>query len=225
MQAEAGQALETIVARKERERVACNGLFMWGVGNAPATSINALARLGTSVPVIFSIMKSKPKVADLVPARIVAWRSYVDQFGVLRDMPDGVLVTSRGDSASGEKTRHYALICRSEVPLSIRRGTAFDPNAYRNVGGASGPVGASQVTALLRQVAEPGELSDYEANIVASLTDGYWVRLVDPVALAADQGRLISEFVGDSSDWNEFVRDLHRLPNGVRREFRTGTLL
>ena len=36
MQAEAGQRLETIIARKEIERQAGEGLFLWGVGSAPS---------------------------------------------------------------------------------------------------------------------------------------------------------------------------------------------
>ena len=40
MQAEAGQGLELILRRKERERVAGDGRFFWGVGNAPAVITN-----------------------------------------------------------------------------------------------------------------------------------------------------------------------------------------
>ena len=50
MQVEAGQALESIIARKEIERRAGGGLFFWGVGNAPSTAINALARLEIAIP-------------------------------------------------------------------------------------------------------------------------------------------------------------------------------
>ena len=155
MQAEAGQSLEAIVERKERERLDGEGLFMWGVGNAPAVATNALARMASPVPVIFSVMKSKAKPADASPARIVAWRRYIDLSGVERPLPGGSLVTSRGDSAKGVKRRHYALMCRSDSPLRLRRGTPFEPGAYRNVGGTGAPIGASQVTALLRRVSEP----------------------------------------------------------------------
>lgn len=68
MQAEAGQPIETIVARKELERQAGDGMFMWGVGNAPALLINTLARLEQRVPVVFSLMKTKPKAVDLAPS-------------------------------------------------------------------------------------------------------------------------------------------------------------
>ncbi|WP_369510462.1 hypothetical protein, partial [Escherichia coli] len=53
-----------------------------------------------------------------------------------------------------------------------------------NAGEQGRPVGASQVTALLRQVA--GQRSDgpYAVNMEAELAGGYWVRLTSPVPLA-----------------------------------------
>lgn len=65
MQAEAGQQIETIVSRKELERRAGNGSFMWGVGNPPAIITGALARAKVPVHVIFSMMKSRPKAVDV----------------------------------------------------------------------------------------------------------------------------------------------------------------
>ncbi len=196
MQAEAGQALEAIVARKELERQACDGMFLWGVGNPPALLTNVLARASVPVRAIFSVMKSRPKMVDVAPARTVAWRRYVDSRGAERPLPAGALVTSRGDSAGGAKRTHYALMCRSEEPLDIQRGIPFDPSAFRNAGGTGAPVGASQVTALLRRVEEDAPATDYEANISAWLTDSYWVRLTDPVELDAAKLDLVSKISG-----------------------------
>lgn len=206
MQAEAGQLLDAIVVRKERERLAGDGLFLWGVGNAPSTAIKSLARLEVPIPVVFSGMKTKPKAVDVAPKRTVLWRRFIDECGVERVLPDSALVTSRGDSASGVKSRHYALMCHSDDPLQITRGVTFDPAAFRNVSGAGAPVGASQVTALLQQVAKPSAVSDYEANIVAWLTGGYWVRLTDPLELGSDAIRQINEFDGDADQWLKFAK-------------------
>lgn len=208
MQAEAGQSLEEILKRKERERRAGNGVFLWGVGNAPSTAISPLARLRVSIRVVFSAMKSKPKAADVAPSRTVVWRRYIDEHGAERQLPEGALVTSRGDSASGAKTRHYALMCYSEEALVLRHGVPFDPSAYRNVGGAGAPVGASQVTALLRQVEDSERSSDYEANFTAWLTGGYWVRLSDPKELSSKAKADISSFAGGPSDWRDFVNEI-----------------
>ncbi|GJD92487.1 hypothetical protein BHAOGJBA_6041 [Methylobacterium hispanicum] len=206
MQAEAGQLLDEIIARKERERRASGGVFLWGVGNAPSRLINSLARLSVSVPVVFSAMKTKPKSADLAPLRTVAWRKYVDENGIERPLPASSLVTSRGDSALGVKARHYALMCYSDTPLSLSRGIPFDPTAYRNAGGAGAPVGASQVTALLKQVDKPAAASSYEVNIAAWLTSGYWVRLSDPIELNTKTISEIASFDGGTDQWLDLVR-------------------
>ena len=128
-------------------------------------------------------MKSRPKLVDVAPARTVAWRRYIDAHGVDRPLPPYALVTSRGDSASGAKRIHFALMCRSDAPLELRHGEAFDPSAFRNAGGTGALVGSSQVTALLKRVENDHDSADYEANLTAWLTDSYWVRLTDPVEL------------------------------------------
>ena len=208
MQAEAGQPLSAIVERKERERRLSGGIFFWGVGNAPAMAIGPLARLGLPVPMIFSIMKSKPKKADAAPSRTLAWTRYTDPTGVERSLPASALVTSRGDTSGGAKTRHYALMCHSAQPLALRHGVPFDPTAFRNVGGAGAPVGASQVTALLRQVHEMAKTSAYEANLLVWLTGGYWVRLSAPVDLGSEAADRITGFAGSDEDWLALVERL-----------------
>lgn len=205
MQAEAGQTLDAIMRRKEMERRAGRGFFCWGVGNAPATVTSALARLGYPVAAIFSIMKSRPKAADIQPARTLAWRRYVDSTGAVRPLPRHVLVTSRGDSAGGPKDRHFALMCWSEEPLAIQRGLPFDPSAYRNASGAGAPVGASQVTALLKRTSDGDRTTGYEANMCAWLAGSYWVRLTDPVECDADMGEVDALDVLSTPAWLAFV--------------------
>ena len=205
MQAEAGEGLDAIVRRKELERRAGDGMFCWGVGNAPAVIISALARLGQPVAAVFSIMKSRPKAVDLRPERTVAWRRYVDFNGIMRPLPRHVLVTSRAESAGGPKSKHFSLMCWSDKPLVIERGEPFDPAAYRNAGGTGAPVGASQVTALLRRTSQAQGATAYEANLKASLVSAYWVRLADPVDCSPEFDQV--DKLGDSSipDWLEFV--------------------
>jgi hypothetical protein len=200
MQAEAGQQLDAIISRKERERRAGGGLFCWGVGNAPALVTSALARLGYPVMAVFSIMKSKPKPMDVAPASIVAWRKYLDANGVERPLPPHVLVTSRGP-----KGKHFALMCWSDTPLTIERGIPFDPKAYRNAGGTGAPVASSQVTALLKKTAPPSPEASYEANIRAWLTGSYWVRLTDSIELSPAAFAEIAAGPPSSEDWIAFV--------------------
>ena len=187
MQAEAGQALETIIARKELERRSTGGLFFWGVGNAPSRQIPRLVRSRVPVKAIFSKMKSRPKAQDVSPAAICLWRAYIDVDGKQRPLPPTSVVTSRAESPSGGKRAHYALVCRSPQPLALDQGVAtFDPTAFRNAGDGGRSVGASQVTALLRQITKPAENGTYEVNMEAELAGSYWVRLADPLPVAAE---------------------------------------
>lgn len=207
MQAEAGQALSQIVARKERERKFGKGLFFWGVGNAPAVITNVLVRAGLPVRVVFSIMKSKPKLSDSAPDRVVAWRRYVDANGVERSLPPHALITSRADSSSGPKKVHYALMCYSSEELALHTsGELFDPSAFRNAGASGAPVGASQVTALLRRVEGNSPTSDYKINLSAWLTGGYWVRLTDPVEVEPAKRALLARLdSANEAEWVELV--------------------
>lgn len=225
MQAEGGQALDAIVRRKEMERRAGRGSFCWGVGNAPATMTSDLARLGHPVAAIFSIMKSRPKAIDARPARIFAWRRYVDANGAVRPLPRHALVTSRADSAGGPKDRHFALMCWSDSPLSIQRGVPFDPSGYRNAGGNGAPVGASQVTALLKRTSNSGGKAAYEVNIRARLAESYWVKLMDPVECTVDIGEADSLDASSVECWLAFV---DRVRDGDRQrcaEVGTGLLI
>jgi hypothetical protein len=216
MQAEAGQGLAAIVTRKEREREAGNGLFFWGVGNAPAVMTNALARLKHPVRVVFSIMKGRPKAEDVSPRQTMIWRKYFDTEGVERELPANALITSRAETKSAIKTRHFALMCFSNAPLRITRGSAFDPSAYRNVGGTGAAVGASQVTALLRRTGPPAPISDYEVNLQAQLTGSYWVRLSDPIVLSSDRITVLDEQASISSGaWIPLVSCLREGPKRI----------
>lgn len=214
MQAEAGQGLQSIVARKERERAIGDGLFFWGVGNAPAVLTNVLARAALPVRAIFSIMKSRPKAVDVAPSRIVAWRRYTDEYGIERALPGHTLVTSRADSASGPKRTHYALMCRSSSSLELQKqANSFDPSDFRNAGGTGAPVGNSQVTALLKRVSNENRPSDYMVNFEAQLTGGYWVRLTDPVLIDAKKSRLVDLLPKASArEWMEILCQIRSGP-------------
>jgi hypothetical protein len=213
MQAEAGQELTAIMARKELERLAGDGLFFWGVGNAPSRAVGQLARIGHEIDVLFSVMKSRPKAVDSKPGELVIWRRFIDAHGVEQPMPPHALVTSRGKTRSGTKRSHYALVCRSERPLTLSDFGSFDPSAYRNVSGKGAPVGASQVTALLRRVGCNGESPDYRINAMAKLTKSYWVKLVDPLPMSRAKRFIMAKWLSDGralsvADWQDLAAQL-----------------
>ncbi|MGZ3273516.1 MAG: hypothetical protein ACXU82_17400 [Caulobacteraceae bacterium] len=220
MQAEAGQDLSAIVARKECERVASGGVFCWGVGNAPSRAMPALARSRSDVDVVFSIMKSRPKAADANPDGLVVWRSYFDGLGVERPLPAACLVTSRAGTGTKPKETHYALMCTSGSPLVLGDFGAFDHRAYRNVSEAGGAIGASQVTALLKRAEAEHGVAEYRINLRAKLTLGYWVRLGNPLDLDPKRREFLETALRvqpstSTADWLTFVDELRK---GNRRQ-------
>src|SRR4051812_30446023 len=70
---EAGQAIGHILQRKERERAANGGLFIWGIGNAVGPSIRELLRRTTRPEVLFSPIRCSPKAQDAEPPAVAAW--------------------------------------------------------------------------------------------------------------------------------------------------------
>ncbi|RYG87127.1 MAG: hypothetical protein EON59_08295 [Alphaproteobacteria bacterium] len=222
MQSEAGQGLQAIVARKELERQAGDGVFFWGVGNAPGSEPARLARERVPIDVVFSIMKSKPKPQDVKPAELQLWRGYIDQFGVEQVLPQGALITSRAHPADARARSHYALMCRTDEPLSLHDHGPFDPSAFRNVGGRGAPVGSSQVTAMLRLVdPRPSDVAGYRANLRATLTGGYWVRLTDSIRLPSTAATSLLDRLDGVEDlnrdrWIALVEQL-KIGQGVER--------
>lgn len=211
MQAEAGQPLTDIVARKEAERAAGGGIFCWGVGNPPSRALSRVRASSDPVDVVFSIMKSKPKVHDAKPSEVLVWRSYIDGDGALQPLPEASLVTSRGDTLTKAKLAHYALLCFSSEPLVLADYGSFDPTAYRNVSDEAGPIGSSQVTALVRRVAPEASDAAYRINLRSKLTGSYWVRLAGASTLTAEaraKVHALESRVPEGDEWIELVSEI-----------------
>lgn len=218
MQTEAGQPLEAIIARKEIERRAGCGIFFWGVGNPPSRSVTALARLGQKIDLVFSVMKGRPRAADVRPASLLVWRRFVDTDGAVRPLPPHTLITSRGKE-TGIKRSHYALMCRSDQPLELGDHGAFYPDAYRNFGGTGAPVGSSQVTALLRPATAKHRYSEpapYRINLRAELVGGLWIKLLDPVIIEGARRDSFEQELkcAQSKEWLNFIAEVRSEPGG-----------
>lgn len=224
MQAEAGQVLKAIVARKELERRSGDGLFFWGVGNAPSRAIASIAEREGEVDVVFSQMKSRPQARDATPTGILAWRTYFDSNGVEHPLPPHVLVTSRMEACSDTKSIHYALMCRCDEELRLDDHGSFDPLAYRNVGDSGGAVGSSQVTALVVRSHPESQVSGYRINLRAKLTGSYWVRLGRPRALdvAARAALTVASARAGEMECDEWIELVARLvaidPSPIERQ-------
>jgi hypothetical protein len=210
MQAEGGQPLHDIIYRKELERQANEGVFCWGVGNAPNRCTSGIARSGDDVDVLFSIMKSKPKAVDSAPTSTLIWRKFIDYDGQERTIPNGSLVTSRGESSTGLKRTHFALFCKSREPLVLGDYGSFDHRAYRNLGEVGGAIGPSQVTALLRRTGKEAKDGDYRINLKAKMFGSYWAKLTDPILMSSEKQKCLSRLNTAASltlsEWADFVQ-------------------
>ncbi len=202
---EAGQPIDQILRRKEQERSANNGVFLWGVGNAVGPAIRELVRRCGSPEVLFSPIIGKARKEDVTPESVVAWMSGETHDGREYPLPSCSLVTSR-QSVSSPKSSHYALVCfsgESLVPCSPGYTLGF--NTLRNLVSGS-PVGASQVTAVVARHSEACvEGRVYEVTFRAHLVCPYFIRLRQPVAVpgSADPGRDWTAVV--ESMWNRRV--------------------
>lgn len=181
---ESGEAVESILARKEQERQAAGGIFLWGIGNSVAPSVRKLlaSLKGRDPFVVFSPMLAAPRAVDVAPTEVVAWQSARGIDEQEWEMPAGTLVTSRGGAAGIGKSRHYALVCQRNEALRVNdSGDRFAIADLSNF--ASGnPVGHSQVTAVVHRTGRSAD-GPYVAAVIATLAYPYVVELGDPVAL------------------------------------------
>jgi hypothetical protein len=186
---ESGEKPEDIIARKDRERAANNGLFLWGIGNSVATSIRELLRREADPYVLFSPIKSLPRAIDSAPTSVVTW-SYGEALDGRRyDLPSSSTVTSRFDWV--RRKSHYALVCYSPRSLmsTVESRLSVDASALKNV--VSGrPLGFSQVTAVVVCTVREGSRSYmYDITFRANLVAPYFIILRGPRPIDGESRR------------------------------------
>lgn len=179
---EAGEKIDSILARKEQERMATGGLFLWGIGNSVGPAIRDLIRLEERPMVLFSPMRSKPKAIDVAPAGLTVWSEALDLDGRDWPIPQGVKVTSRQGSETGRTKRsHYALVCRSSTPLKAHDLTTLRYEELVNLQ-SKNKLGASQVTAVVEKLTQgTAECTTYPVAFMAELVFPYFVKLGAPL--------------------------------------------
>jgi len=215
MQAEAGQELPTIIHRKELERTAGGGRFYWGIGNSVGARLGELSSQTADPQLLFSVMATSPKRLDTEPSSVLLWREYTTVIGAREPVPEHAIILSRGHTSTGKrKERHYALVCRSDEPLAIRRIGVLDLGHFRNLGSSGRGVGSSQVTAVIEhQRRGEGSGKMYEVSMRASLAYPYCLNLCNPVEvrpeLLAELGAF-SAATPERAEWLAFVRRFRR---------------
>jgi hypothetical protein len=173
---DAGECVQSILQRKERERLA-TGMFFWGIGHSVRPSIAELRRQYPQPEVIFSRIQTKPRMVDSNPSSTAVWNSATDLNGNRFELPQGICIVS-----SFPKRRYYALVCSSDTPLTIEcdLGSVNIGDLENFPSGKQ--VGDSQVTAVVRQRSERRNGIDrsYPIVIRANLVAPYFLRLADP---------------------------------------------
>jgi hypothetical protein len=176
---EAGESIDEILERKEKERRKNDGVFFWGVGNSVAPGLVGLLERCARPEVLFSPIKSRPRSVDRAPAARFTWRAGRDLDGGYFELPPAARVTS-GGSPGGPGRAHYALVCASPKPLAVNLADAeVDFLALRNLLSGN-PLGASQVTAVVQVLKEqPPSDVRYRVAMRATLAPPYFVRLTE----------------------------------------------
>jgi hypothetical protein len=176
---EAGQSPARILQRKEAERRANGGLFLWGIGNSLAGAIEALVERCSTPEVLFSPIAGPPRVEDVLPAAVVEWTEAVTLWGEPFSLPTHSVVTSR--LGLPPKTSHYALVCFSPTPIALYQGVPLARSSLLNLRSGR-PVGASQVSAVVRHDEHAPVLGRrYAVAFRARLAFPYFLRLKVPV--------------------------------------------
>jgi len=214
MGAESGEQLELIVRRKEWERSLGKGLFFWGIGQSLGGNANLAMRTGETLKVLFSPMISKAKTIDSAPNETVVWSSFVDAYGEEHPLPEHILVTSRATLPSGRRKEfHYALVCRSPHSLATPGQLSVDPSLICNFA-TNKPLGASQVTAIVRNSREQQAVSGkiYPVSFFAELVQPYFVRLSAPRILSSIEKTLLARTTesGAERTWRDVVTSIRQ---------------
>lgn len=177
---EAGETVADILKRKEMERVANGGVFLWGIGSSVKPSMKELVRLESDPEVLFSPIFSLPRQHDVAPPTVVAWTEGETLSGSNYRLPEHSLVTSRmGDPA--RKRCHYALVCFSAEPLELHpKGPGLVLDALRNL--LTGErIGGSQVTAVVSHDAQVRTGRRYTVSLRVRLVEPFFLRLTKPL--------------------------------------------
>lgn len=202
MQAYSGLPITEVIKRREAERLSGRGIFWWVIGTSLGPKVYDVAhRNGGSLPVLFSLMRSRPSNADLMPADICIWNAWKDRGRSIHSVPEHVLAWSRGIGAS---QKIYALVCRSDSPLAICDHGPFSPRKLEK------PPSTRQVTALLQGSFDDQELhypGDYHLGFRAELVEPWIVTLSSPRHLTeGEQAEFRSREATDN--WTSFVARL-----------------
>src|SRR6266704_209411 len=129
---EAGFTLDQIIRWKELQRSLSAGRFFWGVGGIPGREKqDAFIRTVDGPKVLFCEQLGEAKAEYKNPSATFLWTHYMDRTGHEIELPRFAAVTSKAGAS-----RHYALVCKLEYPISVRTNISFDIGLFGNFQGS-----------------------------------------------------------------------------------------
>jgi hypothetical protein len=217
---ESGEALPTIVLRKEWERRLGGGRFLWGISQSLGSSAQVAAHRTGSLLALFSPMSNPSKAVDRRREDLLVWNAWVDSNGQVRQLPPHAFITSRTTLPSGRRREHhYALVCSSPAELSIGSRLRVYPEHLRSVSTGKA-LGAAQGAAVVDCIGRDSELTgkSYPLALAVELEAPYFVRLTQPTLLTADDLAEINKASrdGDFGTFTELVTRLRSRPSTER---------
>ena len=120
-----GSTHEGFDARDQLVLVSFGGALRKGVPRNPSKLL--ISQHGGNI-VLFSAMKDQNPPNKGSATDALVWRKYRMLGGdIIQDIPKHVLITSPAVTKGGTtRTKHFALVCNSSVPLKIRRARSSD---------------------------------------------------------------------------------------------------
>jgi hypothetical protein len=217
---ESGEALPTIVLRKEWERRLGGGRFLWGTSQSLGGSARGAAHRIGSLMALFSPASSNIKSVDRKREDVLLWNAWIDLNGQVRSLPPHTFITSRTTLPSGRRREHhFALVCSSPTELSIGSRVRAYPEHLRNVSTGKA-LGAALSTAVVECIGRAGEQlgKSYPIALAVELEAPYFVRLTQPSLLKARDLAAINKASreGDFETWVELIKRFRSRPSVER---------
>jgi len=158
-------------------------------------------------------MLSRPHRRDSHPNGVLLWEEYETAKGRM-PLPPHALVISRAEDSNGcPKQRYYALVCTAPKELLNGGSGILDTGALRNFGHCGKPIGASQVTAVVRRTPHKNGGLSYPITARATLAAPYAVQLAAQRRLSTPELQLLehaSRGRMTAGDWMTLAKQLRR---------------
>ena len=197
MGTEAGEPLEYIMHRKEIERQANGGKFVWGIGNSPGNSI------------VNFMQDTKKPVAIFTETRPNSKTRSIDEEESERVWRDKLLPRYSFVTSHPERKEHYALLCECDEDLRTQCHGKLNSAGVVNYESGIKP-GPSQVTSLVKYAGEKGGYGDYPIRFVASLYGEGWVTLTDYADISPETIKEVKRSAddGDIEKWKALINKI-----------------